>query len=210
MNYVRIYNIIVARGKERIIDGYKESHHIVPKCMGGTNDTNNLVFLTPEEHYIAHQLLVKIFPNNRQLAYAAILMTSSTKHVNRVNNKLYGWLRKRASEAMSKALLENHHNKGKPANNRGIPHTQETKDKISLANKGRTAHNKGKPGLSGENNPMYGVPSPNTGKVASRETRDKMSAAKLARPKLECKHCGKIMDPANFKKYHDNKCKEIT
>ena len=27
--------------------------------MGGTDDEENLVELTPEEHYVAHQLLVK-------------------------------------------------------------------------------------------------------------------------------------------------------
>ncbi len=160
MNYVRIYDAIIDRGKTRIISGYKESHHVIPKCMGGTNDASNLVFLTPEEHYVAHQLLVKIFPNNRKLIYAAILMTSSTKRVNRTGNKLYGWLRKHASETMSKSLLAHHHNKGKPASNRGIPHTQETKDKISAANKGKIAHNKGKPGLFWRNPNERRIPDP--------------------------------------------------
>jgi len=208
MNYIKIYNNIVDRGRVRIIDGYKELHHIVPKCMGGLNSADNLVYLTPEEHYVAHQLLVKIYPGNKKIIYAAMLMTSCTNIVKR-NNKLFGWLRRRASEAMSKSLLEFHHNKGKPAFNRNIPHSQETKDKISKSRKGQTAHNKGKPGMCGKDNPMYGKPSPNTGKVASHETRKKMSISKKALPKLVCQHCGKSMDPGNFKRYHGDKCKEI-
>lgn len=62
-------------------------HHIIPKCIGGTNDRNNIVALTPEEHYVAHQLLVKIHPTNDKLIFAAHRMGTS-------NNKLYGWLRR--------------------------------------------------------------------------------------------------------------------
>lgn len=33
------------------------THHIVPKCMNGTNDKENLVYLTHKEHKLAHKLL---------------------------------------------------------------------------------------------------------------------------------------------------------
>lgn len=90
MDYHAIYSRLIIRGKNRILEGYTEVHHIIPKCMGGTNTLSNLVKLTPEEHYVAHQLLVKIFPDNRQLVYAAQMMI-----VNRPNNKMYGWLKRR-------------------------------------------------------------------------------------------------------------------
>ena len=35
----------------------KHRHHIIPRHMGGTDDPENLVFLTPEEHAKAHQEL---------------------------------------------------------------------------------------------------------------------------------------------------------
>lgn len=96
MNYEKIYNNLIDRAKKRILEGYSESHHIVPKCIGGTNESSNLVDLTPEEHYLAHQLLVKIYPKNEKLAYAAIMMIP-----NRPTNKMYGWLRRRFSKAVS-------------------------------------------------------------------------------------------------------------
>ena len=76
MNYQKIYNNIVRRGQNRILEGYSEKHHIVPRCMGGTNEVTNLVSLTPEEHYLCHLLLVKIHPNNIRLVKAAMFMVS--------------------------------------------------------------------------------------------------------------------------------------
>ena len=60
MNYQKIYNKLINRAKNRNIMGYVEKHHIIPKCLGGEDCKTNLVNLTPEEHYLAHQLLVKI------------------------------------------------------------------------------------------------------------------------------------------------------
>lgn len=95
MNYQLHYNLLCDRGKLRKFDSvvYLETHHIVPKCMGGSNDPTNLVRLTPEEHYLAHQLLVKIYPNNKGLVWAAHQMTKLPSG-QRSNNKLYGWLKR--------------------------------------------------------------------------------------------------------------------
>jgi hypothetical protein len=96
MNYKKIYEDLIERGKHRILDQYSEYHHIIPRCMGGVDDPENLVCLTPEEHYLAHQLLVKMHPENYALAKAAAMMV-----VNRPSNKMYGWLRRRFAKAKS-------------------------------------------------------------------------------------------------------------
>ncbi len=60
--YGTIYNLLIqnAQSKNRNKkDGYFESHHILPRSMGGTNQKTNLVLLTAREHYIAHLLLVR-------------------------------------------------------------------------------------------------------------------------------------------------------
>ena len=101
MNYTKIYENLIHRAINRTLDGYKEIHHIIPRCMGGTDTANNLVELTPEEHYIAHLLLTKIYPNNNFLIHAAIMMTVNGKNHYR-KNKIYGWLRKKHSAAISK------------------------------------------------------------------------------------------------------------
>jgi hypothetical protein len=99
MDYQQIYHDIINRGKNRVLTEYKESHHIIPRCMGGTDDSVNLVDLTPEEHYVCHLLLVKINPGHIGLVRAAMFLTSSNKDVKR-NNKMYGWIKRQYSEYM--------------------------------------------------------------------------------------------------------------
>ena len=100
MDYQKIYDRLVRRGQNRILEGYSEKHHIVPRCIGGTDDATNLVLLTPEEHYLCHLLLVKIHPNNIRLVKAAMFMVSANKNQKR-NNKAYGWLKRQYADYMS-------------------------------------------------------------------------------------------------------------
>ena len=69
MNYSEQYNKLIQTRKERILlEGvYYEKHHIIPKSLGGSNCKDNLVHLTPREHYIAHLLLWKNSPENCKL-----------------------------------------------------------------------------------------------------------------------------------------------
>jgi len=100
MNYKKHYDMLIERSNNRILEGYVEKHHIVPKCLGGTDEKSNISILTPEEHFLAHQLLIKMYPGNRDLIYATQLMTAHQTSA-RVNNKLFGWLRKQCALAMS-------------------------------------------------------------------------------------------------------------
>ena len=78
-----IQQIIDTRGKWNIPEGvYYEAHHIIPICMGGTGKKghdikdDNVIWLYPREHFIAHQLLVKEYPNNEKLQYAMWCMST--------------------------------------------------------------------------------------------------------------------------------------
>lgn len=103
MDYQKHYDSLVNRARNRSVLSYTERHHVVPKCMGGTDSKENLVNLTPEEHFVAHQLLVKLFPNNQKLIYAAAMMTRG-HNGRRANNKLFGWIRKQFALTHSKAM----------------------------------------------------------------------------------------------------------
>lgn len=46
MNYEQIYNQLIDRARTRVLTGYKERHHITPRCIGGNDDVSNLVDLT--------------------------------------------------------------------------------------------------------------------------------------------------------------------
>lgn len=82
MNYKKIYDNIILNAKNRdnskLNTKYFECHHIIPKCMGGTDDENNIVKLTLREHYICHKLLVEIYPNNKKIIHAFWIITITT------------------------------------------------------------------------------------------------------------------------------------
>ncbi len=59
--YTLIYLSIMERARRRgHVEGYSERHHVIPRALGGTNDTSNLVLLTAKEHFLAHRLLPKM------------------------------------------------------------------------------------------------------------------------------------------------------
>lgn len=103
MNYKKHYDNIINRATNRVIDGYTEKHHIVPRCLGGTDSNSNIVKLTAREHFVCHQLLVKMYPKHLGLVNAANMMCTASKahSKNRMNNRLYEWLRCRLSKAQS-------------------------------------------------------------------------------------------------------------
>jgi hypothetical protein len=119
MDYQRIYCNLIERARNRTCKGYCESHHVVPVCIGGTDEPTNLVDLYPEEHYLAHLLLVKMHPNNYKLIYAANMMASC-----RPSNKSYGWVRRKIAEAVSKQM-------------KGRVFSEESKMKMRLAKLGK-------------------------------------------------------------------------
>jgi hypothetical protein len=83
MNYEKIYNDLISKAKsENRVKGegvYYETHHITPRCVGGSDDSDNLVNLTAKEHFIAHKLLCEIYPGENKLMYAYWCMVSFIK-----------------------------------------------------------------------------------------------------------------------------------
>ena len=102
MNYLRIYeNFIKSRRQveKKLLDSgeYKEVHHILPRSLGGNNDLDNLISLTPEDHYFAHLLLAKIYGG--KLWAALFLMSSRCSKQSLIVGRraMYGYARKQWS-----------------------------------------------------------------------------------------------------------------
>jgi hypothetical protein len=62
--YTLVYYQIIDRAKTRNTkkmrnDGH-QTHHIIPKCLSGTDDPSNLVVLTYKEHRVCHRLLISM------------------------------------------------------------------------------------------------------------------------------------------------------
>ena len=104
MNYIKIYNNLVSNKTHRKKgkDVYYESHHIIPKSLGGDNEKSNLVLLTSREHFVAHRLLTKIYPNSWKMKFALFMMaqedTKAAKGLS-VNSNTYEKLRAYVVEA---------------------------------------------------------------------------------------------------------------
>lgn len=114
--------------------------------MGGDNDPYNIVLLTPEEHFVAHQLLIKINPDVKELVFAFRLMSKRSP-----NNKVYGWLKHRMRSALSEKA------KGRQASG-------ETRRRISAAVRSQMTPQR-----------RAQIAMTNTGKRHSEETKLKMS-----------------------------------
>ena len=147
-----IQNILNTRGRFACLDGYHERHHIIPKCMNGSNSKDNLIDLYAREHFIAHKLLAEENPQNYQLKYAYWNMCQCTgrdgqdKYI--PTPEEYEEARIFCHEAMSG---ENHPMYGKH-------HAQESREKMSISKKDM---------CNGENNPFFG-------KKHSQENIEKM------------------------------------
>jgi hypothetical protein len=69
-DYLKIICSSIEKNRTKGSQEYYENHHIIPKCLGGNNEKNNLVLLTAEEHFNCHYILHKMFPKNNSLFYA--------------------------------------------------------------------------------------------------------------------------------------------
>jgi hypothetical protein len=200
--YTKTYYNIVDSARSRTISGYTETHHIIPKSLGGTDANTNLVKLSAREHFICHWLLIKMCQqqsHRNKMIYALYCMRQgSTKHqrynadiTSRVYAKLKGQIvvslstREKISQAnkgktKSKKYILYMSNNMKGDNNHfyGKHHSIAVKEKISNSMKGRTPWNKGKR-LTKEH--IDKIVSASTGRkhtAHSEETKAKMRAAK--------------------------------
>jgi len=142
MYHQKIYNLIVLnaqlsnRVKHKKFNCnyiYYENHHIIPRCLDGNNEKENLVLLTAREHFICHKLLTYIYPNNRKIALAFQKMSFG------IHNKKYK-ISSRDFMYVRECISRTGHSKetkdkiGEKSKNRKV--SLETRIKISIAIKG--------------------------------------------------------------------------
>lgn len=202
MNYTKIYNSLVSNRKEMLRskrDAVYERHHILPKSLGGTDDSENLVLLTPREHYIAHWLLVKIYagPSKAKMAYAFLQMArGSNSRGTGVSSRQFD----RTKQELSKYTKGSFH----PNWGKSKPMSEEHKIKIGNSLRGVEKSDAHKKSLSES---FKGKPKTMTEANALRLKI--LSAGNVGRvqPKVICPHCGKEGGVSPMKRFHFNNCK---
>ena len=124
--YTKWYFELMDKAKDmpKIKGEYYEKHHILPKSLGGSNDKENLVFLSAREHFLSHLMLVRMAHftyAKMKMQKAAHFFIANHRHNNlKINCNTYGLLKKQHSEAM-----------------RARKHTPEEIEKRRLANTGK-------------------------------------------------------------------------
>jgi|LakMenEpi03Aug12_release.lakeMendotaPanAssembly.Ray.scaffolds.fasta_scaffold720048_1 hypothetical protein len=183
MNYERIYNQIIQKANSEIRirtkEHYYEKHHIIPKCLGGNNDSDNLVMLTAKEHFICHRLLCEIYPGNKQLIYALWCMVTSKGRAGKryiPSSRIYELIKTQQSSIRSELFT------GKKMSAECIAkrkksrtnwkHTDATKLKISNANSGKVRSQEFKDNLS---NMHKGRKAWNAGKKTPDDIKQRIS-----------------------------------
>lgn len=225
MNYLAIYKNIIDRAitENRIKGGdiYYERHHIIPRCVGGTNNKQNLVLLTSKEHFICHKLLCEIYPDQPKLKYAVWAMLN-IRELNkekqsrnyRIGVREYERLR---SEYVNELMTRE--NWIPPF--KGKKHTEEAKRKNSEKHRGKRTplsdvtkkkiSEKLTDHFKNNEHHMKGSIAWNRGITHTKEVRDKIRASVSKEPKEQiiCPHCNKSGGKPVMKRFHFDNCKTL-
>ncbi len=214
MNYQKIYDAIIEKAKsENRKKGngtYYESHHIRPKCLGGSDKEYNRVLLTAREHFVCHKLLTKIYPNNYhiELAFVTMALYISTTHQRiKLSSRDFQYARELQVIANAEAKRGNKNRLGKKHK-----HPESAKKRISEYTKAHTPKfafkkgcipwNKGKKNIySDETKKKMGEK--NVGKTLSNEHKEKISNKNKGKKKgyMSLEHKNNLSQ--SLKKYHD-------
>lgn len=208
MNYQKIYNDLISRAQAReSLSEYKETHHIIPRCMGGSDDKENLVELTGREHFIAHWLLCKIYDTpGLKKAFGLMCLTGKNRSY-KISSQLYELGRRRLSEA---AIGREVSIKTREKISRALKGRKFTKEHLARMRKPKTEEAKKNIAAAkvGVLNPMYGTISPTRDVPHTKETRDLISLrTKQGAEYPPCPHCGKKVNKGNALRWHYDKCK---
>jgi len=172
--YTNLYTILTDRARNRVVEEYTERHHVIPQSLGGPDSKENLVDLTAREHFICHWLLIKMTAGEARskMIYALQGMKAENRHQKRYSSAVTARVYERYR--IEHAQVHSERMKGKPAWNKGVPQTEEHKEKnrqaaLQRAPKSEETIQKWKESRKGYKH--------------SDETREKQSLASKGKPK---------------------------
>lgn len=201
MDYKNIYENLILKAKSenrrklKKCDKdyvYYEKHHIIPRCLNGSNLKDNLILFTPKEHFVAHKLLIRIYPNAPKLINALWMMSTTKRSFDRnyivgsreysilkiewnksnsgINNPRYGSvMSEKQKEILKKA-------------NTGIKRSEETRELLRRINLGKPSKIKG---IKRSEETKEKLRQRNIGTKASEQTKNKMSLRRKGVPKSQ-------------------------
>lgn len=95
--------------------------------------------------------------------------------------------------------------------NKGKPHTEETKQKISRSKTGSKMSEEGRRKLSESRKRQFAngerIPPSWLGRQHTEQTKERMRNSAIEKPKIRCPHCGTECKPHTYKRWHGDNCK---
>jgi len=177
-----------------------EKHHIIPASLGGTNAAENLVSVTPREHFLLHLLLVKMHSGvarGKMIAALNLMIRNTNKRLGRahVTNRRYDasrfWKTAKFSDEHRRKISEAAKRRD-PATRKQTPEANEKRaSALRGIKKDPAAVKKHADAQRGQKRGSWGV--------HTDETKAKISAVHAGKPKSE-QHRKKISEAQIGKK----------
>jgi hypothetical protein len=218
--YEKWYNSIIQNAQSRVIDSYTECHHIIPRSLGGGDESSNLVDLTAKEHFICHWLLVKMHTGESRgkMINALYMMQGKSSHQKRYTSKItgriYEHLRKEYSEYIRKQNTGNQINdeqrekiRQSKLGKKRSPFSNEWKENLKKNHKSKQATFDGR--LSEETRKKIGNKIRGRKHTEEEKKRRADAIRGSKREKLLCPHCNNLISVNTYPRWHGDRCKSL-
>jgi len=219
--YEKWYSGIIENARNRKTDEYTETHHILPRSLGGSDTPDNLVDLTAREHFMCHWLLTKMHTGQARgkMINALYMMQGQGPYQTRYKSKITSRIYKNLREEY--AVYISNLNKGRKqppeekarqiaaiTGRKRAPFSEEWKENLSKNHKSKnpdynTAHSEETRKKIGDK--LRGKKQ-DPARVAARA--EKQRSLNMKREKKLCPHCNREVAVNGYARWHGDNCKE--
>lgn len=228
MDYQKQYNQLISRATNAPHIGYTETHHIIPKCLGGDDSKSNLVKLSAKQHFVAHHLLFKIHGGSKLAnAWYSMCRVGKGQEERVVNARLFEKVRVIRSKLLSvESMGELNHFFGKKHSEASLAKMSAAQKEMKTWERRSDKHREAllasqKAPKSAEHRAKIGrknmIMLQNTisgeiikvDRIDPRVDSEEWCNPRKINPELKrsCIHCNMVTTSANLKRWHDDKCK---
>jgi len=215
--YTVWYDSIINKAKATPFNGYTETHHIIPRSLGGSNESTNLVELSARQHFICHWLLTKIYTgqDRGKMINALVMMQGENTYQQRYNTKITSRVFARLREEYAAYISKM---------NAGSKLTMEQREKVrqSKLGKSRTFTAEWRENLGKHHKSKNGTYDCSHSEETKRKIGDKIRGRKhtdeekkrradairgMKREKKLCPHCNQEVAVNGYARWHGDNCK---
>ena len=186
------------------VDPSLHAHHIVPLHAGGTNEENNIVYLTIEEHAKAHLALFEQHGRWQdklawQMLSGQIGKEEGIKIAQKNADKT--WMKTPEGRALLREAQQKSISTGRKPQpwNKGLNKDKDTR-LVEYSERAKQHMSEGR---------IHCIGDSMRGKEFTDEHKEKLIQKALNRPKIKCEICGKEVIKQMYVRWHGNNCKTV-